>query len=124
VLQFQCPDCRKPISLPNGLVSEDENHDSHDDLTISDDIKYQQRKWKDVFKKQQANGGIINLEQEKQKYRLPAPRLSPPSTPIPPATSQLDDLSQVNMLNYLFENWYLHICTILEANISKIVQFI
>ena len=43
------------------------------EFLVSEEMKAIQRKWREIYNKQLAQGGIIDLEKEKLKHRLPSP---------------------------------------------------
>ncbi|XP_067929824.1 E3 ubiquitin-protein ligase RNF25-like [Watersipora subatra] len=77
--QFRCPECREPVHVPDTKLDELPKEDFV--YVISEEMKSLQEIWKDRYERQLAAGGIIDLEKEKVKHRLP-------STPPPPEVTE------------------------------------
>ena len=63
--------CREHINYElDNLASTTESVDDGLNVHLSDEIKEMQQKMSELFEKQKAKGGIIDVEAEKNKYYL------------------------------------------------------
>lgn len=74
LLQIVCPVCREP--LPSDLELSAFQPESGADMleerfSPSEEMREQQRSMTDLFEKQKQKGGIIDLDEERNKYLLP-----------------------------------------------------
>ncbi|GFR67981.1 E3 ubiquitin-protein ligase RNF25-like [Elysia marginata] len=85
-----CPVCRAPLGEESLSFTTDESEEDQQEeaeaFVLPPDLKEQQAKMAELFARQKAKGGIIDLEQEKNKYLVNANEHRPATTtsPIPP----------------------------------------
>ena len=75
-IQVVCPVCREPISsdvqaLDKGHIKEEDIH-----YVPSPEMQLLQKKMAELFQVQKARGGIIDLEEERNKFLVPAVSVS------------------------------------------------